>query len=52
MLLDNAMDLVAKKIPPPTPEEKGRSFCLERNARSLSAGARFKMPEAISPISR
>ena len=28
MLLDNAMDLVAKKIPPPTPEEKGREFLL------------------------
>jgi len=28
MLLDNAMDLVAAKIPPPTPEEKGREFLL------------------------
>ena len=28
MLLDNAMDLVATKIPPPTPEEKGREFLL------------------------
>ena len=28
MLLDNAMDLVAEKIPPPTPEEKGREFLL------------------------
>jgi len=28
MLLDNAMDLVAEKIPPPTPEEKEREFLL------------------------
>jgi predicted amidohydrolase YtcJ len=28
MLLDNAMDLVAEKIPPPTPEGKGREFLL------------------------
>jgi hypothetical protein len=28
MLLDNAMDLVAQKIPPPTSEEKAREFLL------------------------
>jgi predicted amidohydrolase YtcJ len=28
MLLDNAMDLVAEKIPPISPEEKGREFLL------------------------
>jgi predicted amidohydrolase YtcJ len=28
MLLDNAMDLVAQKIPPISPEEKGREFLL------------------------
>jgi predicted amidohydrolase YtcJ len=28
MLLDNAMDLVAQKIPPVSPEEKGREFLL------------------------
>ena len=49
MLLDNAMELVAKKIPPPTPEENERAFCSACNARSLSAGARSKTPAAICP---
>jgi hypothetical protein len=37
MLLDNAMDLVTKRIPPPTPEETERAFSLGVR-RSLSLG--------------
>ena len=37
MLLDNAMELVAKNIPPPTAEEKSRHSCLGVK-RSLELG--------------
>ncbi len=37
MLLDNAMDLVAKKIPPPTPEENERALLLGAQ-RSIALG--------------
>ena len=37
MLLDNAMELVAKKVPPPTPEENERALLLGAQ-RSLSLG--------------
>ena len=48
MLLDNAMELVEKKIPPPTPEENEKSsLAWSATHASLSAGAKFKMPAAI-----
>ncbi len=46
MLLDNAMELVAKKIPPPTPEEMKRLCCSRCSTRSTSAGARSRTPAA------
>ena len=50
MLLDNAMDLVAKNIPKPTEAETEHALLKGIDRRSNSAGVRFKTPVVNWPI--